>query len=353
MEQDLVDIRGLRKYYPIKGGVFLRHVGDIKAVERIDLKIKKGECLGLVGESGCGKTTLGKTILRLHEATEGRVYFDQDPVSIEETEKLLSSSLAEERREGERLRKERDLLRLTKSRLLAMRQKMQIVFQDPSNSLDPRMLVKSIIAEPLVCQKLVSPRDVEQRVLELLNIVGMSSEHLMRYPHEFSGGQRQRIAIARALTTHPEFILMDEPTSALDVSVQAQILNLLKRLQDEFHLTYLFVTHHLLVVKYISNRVAVMYLGRIMELSDTQELFKRPLHPYTKALLSAIPVPDPDSGRERLILSGDVPNPVSPPPGCVFHPRCPFATEVCRSEPPLLEDVGSSHTVACHHWRTM
>ena len=353
MGEVLIDIRGLRKYYPIKGGVFRRHVADVKAVEHVDLQINKGECLGLVGESGCGKTTLGKTILRLHDATDGRIYFDQAPEAIGEVERLIVSANGEERRKGERLRRERDLTKLTARRLLAMREKMQIVFQDPSNSLNPRMLVKHIIAEPLVCQKLVAAREIETRVIELLNIVGMSSEHLMRYPHEFSGGQRQRIAIARALTTHPKFILMDEPTSALDVSVQAQILNLLKRLQDEFRLTYLFVTHHLLVVKYISNRVAVMYLGKIVELSTTPELFKRPLHPYTKALLSAIPVPDPDSGREKLILTGDVPNPVNPPSGCVFHPRCPFAKEVCRTEVPKFEEAEAGHSVACHRWREL
>jgi oligopeptide/dipeptide ABC transporter ATP-binding protein len=234
--------------------------------------------------------------------------------------------------------------------LLRLRQKIQIVFQDPSNSLNPRMLVKNIVAEPLVAQRIVPSRERESRVLELLFIVGLTRDHLMRYPHEFSGGQRQRIAIARALATSPEFILMDEPTSALDVSVQAQILNLLKKLQEEFQLTYLFVTHHLLVVKYISNRIAVMYLGRISEVGPTGEIFDRPLHPYTKALLSAIP--DPDTKIEKIILSGDVPNPLNPPRGCRFHPRCSYAKDICRSVEPVLESADSAdHVVACHRWR--
>jgi oligopeptide/dipeptide ABC transporter ATP-binding protein len=318
----LVDIRQLVKYYPVTGGVFRRHVADVKAVDGVDLQIARGECLGLVGESGCGKTTLGKTILRLHEATSGRVFFDQA-----------------------------DLTRMRGGKLRAMRRKMQIVFQDPSNSLNPRMLVRDIVAEPLVAQGLIGRREVEDRVTELLGVVGMGAGHLKRYPHEFSGGQRQRIAIARALATGPEFILMDEPTSALDVSVQAQILNLLKRLQAEFRLTYLFVTHHLLVVKYTSNRIAVMYLGKIVEVGRTTELFRRPLHPYTQALLSAIPIPDPTTGRERIILTGDVPNPVNPPTACRFHPRCRFAQAICRETEPRLEPAGEGRVVACHRWR--
>ncbi|HUX21752.1 MAG TPA: oligopeptide/dipeptide ABC transporter ATP-binding protein [Spirochaetia bacterium] len=351
MEDVLVDIRKLQKYYPVKGGVFQRHIADVKAVEEVSLQIQRGECLGLVGESGCGKTTLGKTLIRLHEATSGRIYFDRTPEEVEETERLLASESPEDQRTAAALRTERDVTKASRHALKMLRQKMQIVFQDPSNSLNPRMLVKNIVSEPLVCQNLVDAHEINERVLELLNVVGMTSEHLMRYPHEFSGGQRQRIAIARALTTHPQFILMDEPTSALDVSVQAQILNLLKRLQDEFKLTYLFVTHHLLVVKYISNRIAVMYLGRMVELSKTADVFDRPLHPYTRALLSAIPVPDPDTKKEKLILTGDVPNPINPPSGCVFHPRCPFAKEVCRNIIPELEDAGGGHMVACHRWK--
>ena len=347
----LIDIRQLQKYYPVRGGIFQHHVADVRAVDGVDLQVRRGECLGLVGESGCGKTTLGKTILRLHESTAGRIYYDVPPATVEKAESLLASARPADRRAAAGILKTVDLARLTGRRLRALRQKIQIVFQDPSNSLNPRMLIKHIVAEPLTSQHIVKSRDVEDRVLELLGIVGMGTTHLMRYPHEFSGGQRQRIAIARALATNPEFILMDEPTSALDVSVQAQILNLLKKLQDEFQLTYLFVTHHLLVVKYISNRIAVMYLGRLAEIGPTQELFTRPLHPYTRALLSAIPVPDPFTKREKIILSGDVPNPINPPAGCRFNPRCSYAKDICREVEPQLEDSGSGHTVSCHRWR--
>ncbi len=351
MPEALVDIRALKKYYPVTAGVFRRHVADVKAVDGVDLAIRRGECLGLVGESGCGKTTLGKTLLRLHTATDGRIYFDQKPEDVEEVEGMLASRDNSARAAARGRLRAMDLTRMGSRRLLALRQKIQIVFQDPTNSLDPRMLVKDIVAEPLVSQHLAKTRELPERVLELLSIVGLTSDHLMRYPHEFSGGQRQRIAIARALATNPQFILMDEPTSALDVSVQAQILNLLKRLQEEFRLTYLFVTHHLLVVKYISNRIAVMYLGRICELGPTGEIFDRPLHPYTKALLSAIPVPDPDTHVEKIILTGDVPNPINPPSGCRFHPRCSFAQEICRTKEPALESAGGDRTVACHRWR--
>jgi oligopeptide/dipeptide ABC transporter ATP-binding protein len=353
MSEPLIDIRRLVKYYPVKGGVFRRHVADVKAVDGVDLQVFKGECLGLVGESGCGKTTMGKTILRLHEATSGRIYYDQPAEKVEEVERLLASEADGDREAAQVRLKSMDITRLGRSTLRKLRERMNIVFQDPSNSLNPRMLIRDIVAEPLVAQRLVRARDVEKRVLDLLHVVGMGVGHLKRYPHEFSGGQRQRIAIARALATSPQFILMDEPTSALDVSVQAQILNLLKNLQRDFDLTYLFVTHHLLVVKYTSDRIAVMYLGKVVELSGTAEMFERPLHPYTKALLSAIPIPEPGSSRERIILTGDVPNPVNPPKACRFHPRCPFAKEICRELEPLLEDAGPGHTVACHRWRQL
>ena len=351
MTDYLVDVRELKKYYPVFTGVFKRHTADVKAVDGVNLGIKRGECLGLVGESGCGKTTFGKTILRLHNATSGRIYFNVAAEKIEHIEKLLKSDNEEDRAEGERLRAEFDMTKFSNKKLLPLRQKMQIVFQDPSNSLNPRMLVKNIIAEPLIAQRLMKRREIEERVIELLYTVGLAKEHMLRYPHEFSGGQRQRIAIGRALATNPEFLLMDEPTSALDVSVQAQILNLLKKLQADFKLTYLFVTHHLLVVKHISNRIAVMYLGKMVELGNTDDIFDNPLHPYTRALLSAIPIPDPETKMEKIILSGDVPNPINPPKGCRFHPRCSFAKDVCREEEPKLENVGGGHFVACHRWR--
>jgi oligopeptide/dipeptide ABC transporter ATP-binding protein len=349
--QNLVNIRQLKKYYPVKGGVFRRRVADVRAVDGIDLKIQKGECLGLVGESGCGKTTLGKTILRLHDSTDGRIYYDEPEEKIEEVERLLGSEKKHARAQVATLLRGMDITKYRGKKLLGLRQKVQIVFQDPSNSLSPRMLVKHIVAEPLIAQRLAKSRDIDGRVLGLLEKVGLGKAHLMRYPHEFSGGQRQRISIARALATNPDFIMMDEPTSALDVSVQAQILNLLKQLQNELHLTYLFVTHHLLVVKYMANRIAVMYLGKIVELCETKALFEKPFHPYTKALLSAIPIPDPDTGRERIILTGDVPNPVNPPRACRFHPRCSYAKNICREIEPVLEDTGTEHIVACHRWR--
>ena len=351
MNENIIDIRKLKKYYPIKGGVFKRHIADVKAVDDVNLTIKRGECLGLVGESGCGKTTIGKTILRLHEASEGRIYYDQPANDVERFEKMIASGDPAQISAVNRELKKADLTKMDSGDLMKLRRKIQIVFQDPSNSLNPRMLVKKIIAEPLAVQNEYSARDIEERVLTLLNTVGMAKEHMMRYPHEFSGGQRQRIAVARALATNPDFILMDEPTSALDVSVQSQILNLLMKLQEDFSLTYLFVTHHLLVVKYISNRIAVMYLGKIMELSDTDELFKEALHPYTKALLSAIPIPEPGIERSRIVLTGDVPNPVAPPAGCRFHPRCPYAADICKQELPELEKVGDKRYVACHRWR--
>jgi len=353
MNDNIIDIRALKKYYPIKGGIFKRHVADVKAVDNVDLKIKRGECLGLVGESGCGKTTIGKTILRLHDSTEGRIYYDQPTDEVDRLEEMLTSSDPHQAEAARKALRKMDLTKMDPGELMKLRKKIQIVFQDPSNSLNPRMLVKKIIAEPLAVQGTYGAREIEDRVLALLNTVGMAKEHMMRYPHEFSGGQRQRIAVARALATNPEFILMDEPTSALDVSVQSQILNLLMKLQEDFSLTYLFVTHHLLVVKYISNRIAVMYLGKIMELSDTDELFKEALHPYTKALLSAIPIPDPVSKRERIVLTGDVPNPVAPPSGCRFHPRCPYAADVCKQEMPELEKVDNNRSVACHRWREL
>lgn len=343
----MVEVRKLKKYYPVQGGVFKKRIGDIKAVDGVNLKIRKGECLGLVGESGCGKTTLGKTILRLLKPTKGHIYFDVSEEIKQEVEKLEESkdSNSQKLHELERIH---DLSNFEGKRLKKLRRRMQIVFQDPSSSLNPRMLIKDIVGEPLTVHGLAKGLEKRERVVNLLQRVGLSEDHLFRYPHEFSGGQRQRIAIARALATNPDFLILDEPTSALDVSVQAQILNLLQELQKEFGLTYLFITHHLLVVEYISHRIAVMYLGRIVELADTKELFENPMHPYTQALLSAIPIPDPEVRSHRTILKGDVPSPIDPPSGCVFHTRCLSAAKECEERMPDLVSLGDEHYVACH-----
>jgi oligopeptide/dipeptide ABC transporter ATP-binding protein len=327
--QKILEIKGLKKYYPILGGVLQRKVADVKALDGIDLDIFRGECLGLVGESGCGKTTTGKAIIRLHSPTDGHIHYYAQKGGTDQSA---------------------DIGALKKSviKKLGIRAKLQMVFQDPTTSLNPRMLIKNIIAEPIKAQNNPGGRALADRVKELLEIVGLTRDHYLRYPHEFSGGQRQRIAVARAIATNPEFIVLDEPTSALDVSVQAQILNLLKQLQQKLGLTYLFITHHLLVVKYISHRLAVMYLGKIVEIARTKDLFARPLHPYTIALLSGIPVPDVEHKPWRIVLSGDVPSPVDPPAGCRFHTRCPFAVDRCLAEEPLLEAMESGHLIACH-----
>ena len=320
-ETPLLEVRHLKKYFPIKEGILQREVARVHAVDDVSFSIAKGETLGLVGESGCGKSTLGRTIVRLLEATEGQILF-----------------------EG------KDITHLKGRGLRSLRREMQMIFQDPYASLNPRKRVGSIIGDPLKIHKIGSKSERKRRVQELLEIVGLSPEHYNRFPHEFSGGQRQRIGVARALALRPKLIVADEPVSALDVSIQSQILNLLKDLQNEFDLTYLFIAHDLGVVRHVSDRIAVMYLGKMVELSPAEELYQRPIMPYTEALLSAVPIPDPDlaAARERIVLTGDVPSPINPPPGCRFHPRCRYMTDVCREiEPPLTDYDG--HLAACHH----
>lgn len=319
----LLSVKNLVKRFPIKGGLLNREVASVRAVSDVSFEIKKGETLGLVGESGCGKSTLGRCILRLIEPTSGQVIYGGQ-----------------------------DITKISGSEMRKLRRKMQIIFQDPYASLNPRMTVEQILSEPLEIHELAKTKaDKLQRIFKLLDLVGLRREAISRYPHEFSGGQRQRICIARALAVEPEFIVCDEPVSALDVSIQAQIVNLMQDLQKELGLTYLFIAHDLKVVEHISNRVAVMYLGKIAEIAQAEELYQNPKHPYTKALLSAIPLPDPDYKKDRIILRGDVPSPINPPTGCYFHPRCPVMQESCKTVWPDLKDVkstsGISHRAAC------
>ena len=369
-DEPLLDAWNIRKYFPIRGGVLSSHIGDVKAVDGVSFSVRRGETVGLVGESGCGKTTAGRLILRLIEPTSGHtllhlpkdvaqrvsdLYLELNAIKLAQAPSTGGQPSQDPRtqpilRELDQIAHKHSIYRMRGKALRDVRAKMQIVFQDPFSSLSPRMLVRDIVAEPMAIHHMGTRSERYKRVGEILQDVGLNPEHLWRFPHEFSGGQRQRIGIARALALEPEFIVLDEPTSALDVSVQAQVLNILLKLQREHNLAYLFISHHLSVVRAVSHRVVVMYLGEVVETAPTEELFARPLHPYTQALLSAIPIPDPSLKRTRILLKGDVPSPASPPSGCRFHTRCPMVMPICSKVSPGLLPYKNrkGHLVACH-----
>lgn len=318
MSELLLEVNGLKKYFPLTGGLFGRKMGEVKAVDDVSFSVKKGETLGIVGESGCGKSTTGRLLMRLIEASDGKVVFE-----------------------------DKEITSMSSSELRRIRRDIQMVFQDPYASLNPRHSIEQILEEPLIVHGIGTKEERKKRVLEMLEVVGLSSYHARRYPHQFSGGQRQRIGIAKALMTKPKLIIADEPVSALDVSIQAQVLNLMKDIQKEFGLTYIFIAHDLGVVRHISDRVGVMYLGRLIELADSEDLYENPKHPYTKALLSAVPVPDPDIKRETVLIQGELPSPANPPTGCAFHTRCSECMEICRTTRPEEHNI-NGHYVACH-----
>jgi oligopeptide transport system ATP-binding protein len=318
MSELLLEVNGLKKYFPITGGILGRKQGEVKAVDDVSFYVKKGETLGIVGESGCGKSTTGRLLIRLIEASDGKVVFE-----------------------------DKEITSMSKSELRKTRRDIQMVFQDPYASLNPRHSIEQILEEPLIVHGIGTKEERQKRVKEMLEVVGLSSYHARRYPHQFSGGQRQRIGIAKALMTKPKLIIADEPVSALDVSIQAQVLNLMKDIQREFQLTYIFIAHDLSVVRHISDRVGVMYLGRLIELSDSEELYENPMHPYTKALLSAVPVPDPDIKKETILIEGELPSPANPPSGCAFHTRCTQVMDICKTARPVDRNL-NGHSVACH-----
>lgn len=319
MAKVLLKVENLKKYFPIRHGMFSRHIGDVKAVDDISFELFEGETLGIVGESGCGKSTTGRAIMRLSEPTAGSITFEGVELTALNTEAMRKA-----------------------------RRDIQMVFQDPYASLNPRHTIEKILEEPLIVHGIGNPQERKKKVHEYLEIVGLSTDHAKRYPHQFSGGQRQRIGIARALMTNPKLIIADEPVSALDVSIQAQVLNLMQKLQDDLQLTYIFIAHDLGVVRHISDRVGVMYLGKMVEIAESELLYSEPLHPYSQALLSAVPIPDPQFEREQLILTGDIPSPSNPPSGCAFHTRCPKVMVQCKTATPILQQVKPGHSVACH-----